>query len=485
VDAAAENRGLTMRAGARLRLSAIGDVEPRSFSVDRTQISIGTAAGNDLTIAGNGVSRRHATLARRSGRWEVTDQGSTNGTFVNGVKIDGRTVVNPGDEIAFGAARYRIMPAARTRGGWFTPARTAITVAILFALGFGGAELTFHADHEVASRDRETAPAAVARPRMTPTPAAPALVGKSAESPDAIATAAPVTATATPAAAPTVVIMAEPGAGGPWLVALNRYRSMAGLNPIAETDADSRADRAHARYLVKTYGANIRAGDNPGIKIHEEDSSSPWYSPAGAAAASHSDIAEWPGPAPPPSPSWAIDLWIAGPFHRLPMLNPLMRTASYGEYCENGVCVVLLDLAGALDRIPMNASMVHPVEFPPDGATTDLEGASGEWPDPLSSCPGYAEPTGLPISLQTAYFKPVKMKSFSLTRSDGAKLDACAIDATNYVNSDPQTQKRGRSILEAFGAVILIPRAPLRPDLYKVAISTDNGDYSWSFRTAP
>ncbi len=471
-----------MRAAARLRLSAIGDVEPRSFSIDRAQISIGTAGGNDLTLAGNGVSRRHATLARRSGRWEVADQGSTNGTFVNGVKIDGRAVVNPGDEIAFGGARYRIMRAAPARGGWFTPARTAITVAILFALGFGGAELKFHADSEVAGLDHQPAPATVTRP--APPPSVSSSGVEAAKVPAPIPTVAIATAAATPAAAPTVAIMAEPGAGGPWLVALNRYRAMAGLNPIAETDADSRADRAHARYLVKTYGANIRAGDNPGIKIHEEDSSSPWYSPAGKAAASHSDIAEWPGPAAPPSPSWAIDLWIAGPFHRLPMLNPRMRTASYGEYCENGVCVVLLDLAGALDRIPMNVSMVHPVEFPPYGSITDLEGATGEWPDPLSSCPGYAEPTGLPISLQTAYFRPVKMKSFSLTRSDGAKLDACPIDAASYVNPDPQTQKRGRSILEAFGAVILIPREPLRPDLYKVAISTDNGDYSWSFRTS-
>ncbi len=471
-----------MRAAARLRLSAIGDVEPRSFSIDRAQISIGTGAGNDLTIAGNGVSRRHATLARRSGRWEVADQGSTNGTFVNGVKIDGRAVVNPGDEIAFGSARYRIMPAARTRGGWFTPARTAITVAILFALGFGGAELKFHADSEVAGLDHQPAPATVARPAAPPPVSSSGV--EAAKVPAPIPTVAIAAAAATPPAVPTVAIMAEPGAGGPWLVALNRYRAMAGLNPIAETDADSRADRAHARYLVKTYSAQIRAGDNPGVKIHEEDSSSPWYSPAGKAAASHSDIAEWAGPAAPPSLSWAIDVWMACPFHRLPMLNPRMRTASYGDYCENGVCVVLLDLAGALDRIPMNASMVHPVEFPPDGSTMNLEGASGEWPDPLSSCPGYAEPTGLPISLQTAYFRPVKMESFSLIRSDGAKLDACPIDAASYVNPDPQTQKRGRSILESFGAVILIPREPLRPDLYKVAISTDNGDYSWSFRTS-
>ncbi len=470
-----------MRSAARLRLSAIGEVEPRSFSIDRKQISVGSANGNALTIAGHGVSRRHATLARRAGRWEVTDQGSTNGTFVNGVKIQGSAAIDAGDEIAFGSARYRIMAGAGARGGWLTPARVAITVAILFLLGFAGAELKFHADRETASFDHGAAPANVAGPKPPPVSSS----GREpAKGPAPLPTVALAAAVVTPAAAPTAVIMTEPGAGGPWLDALNRYRAMAGLNPIAETDAASRADRAHARYLVKTYSANIRAGDNPGVKIHEEDSSSPWYSAAGDNAAHHSDIAEWPGPAAPPSPSWAIELWIAGPFHRLPMLNPRLRTASYGDYCENGVCVVVLDLTGAFNHVRMDAPMAHPVEFPPDGATTQLEGETGEWPDPLSACPGYAEPTGLPISLQTAYFKTVRVKSFSIARSDGAKLDACALDAATYVNPDPQTQKRGREILEAFGAIILIPREPLRPDLYKVAISTDNGDYSWSFRSS-
>lgn len=470
---------------ARLRLTAIGAAQPRVYTVTRREISIGSAPGNDLAIAGHGVSRQHATLARRSGGWRVADHGSTNGTFVNGVKIGGSTEVKPGDELAFGAARYAVTTAPDPRRGWFTPARAAATAAILFALGFAGAEFKLRAAREAAGRP---APSVVPKPTLTagrsatrPSYTIAASPGPS-PAPVAVARASSVpTALASSPAAPTP---AAAGSGGPWLDALNHYRALAKLAPVVADDASSRADRAHARYLVKTFAAEIRAGRNPGVEIHEENSSSPWYSAAGARAGGHSDIAEWPGPIEPPSPAWAINLWIEGPFHRLPMLNPRMRTVSYGDYCENGVCVVLLDVLDGVSTAPIGLKMAYPVEFPPDGATTTLEGESGEWPDPLSACPGYAEPTGLPITLQTAYFHPVKLESFSITQSDGAAIAACGIDAATYVNPDPETQKRGREILAAFGAIILIPREPLRPDQYKVAIATDERDYSWSFRSA-
>ena len=461
-----------MGAKARMRLAAIGTVGPPDFPLDQDEISVGSASGNDLTIAGDGVSRRHATLARRSDEWRLTDLGSTNGTFVNGVRVADTIAVKPGDELRFGAARYALVAAPERRRGWVTPRRVALTVAILFALGFAGAEIKLRADREVASLDAEApAPTRTARPTRAVEPGA---------RPSPIAPQPAAEASAGPIAPPPVAA----GVGGPWLDALNRYRAQAGLEPVVETDATSRADRAHARYLVKTYASAIKDGRNPGVAIHEEDTSSPWYSAAGAKAAGHSDIAEWPGPIEPPSPSWAIDLWIAGPFHRLPMLNPRLQNASYGDYCENGVCVVVLDVLGGMETAPVGVAMERPVEFPPDGATTNLEGETGEWPDPLSACPGYVEPTGLPITLQTAYFHPARLKSFSITPADGAPLEACGIDATSYVNPDPETERRGRKILATFGAIILIPRAPLHPGVYKVAITTDERDYAWSFNVA-
>jgi pSer/pThr/pTyr-binding forkhead associated (FHA) protein len=35
------------------------------------------------------------------------DHGSTNGTFVNGAKVSGEAFLRPGDEVQFGAIRFR------------------------------------------------------------------------------------------------------------------------------------------------------------------------------------------------------------------------------------------------------------------------------------------------------------------------------------------------------------------------------------------
>jgi len=66
------------------------------------QISIGRVAGNDLIIAEEHVSGRHARLAGTGGgTFELFDLGSSCGTFVNGVKIQ-HVVLNSGDRIRFG-----------------------------------------------------------------------------------------------------------------------------------------------------------------------------------------------------------------------------------------------------------------------------------------------------------------------------------------------------------------------------------------------
>jgi pSer/pThr/pTyr-binding forkhead associated (FHA) protein len=50
------------------------------------------------------VSRCHAELVRVGTGWLLVDQASTNGTWVNGVRIR-RTAVCDGDEIRLGTAR--------------------------------------------------------------------------------------------------------------------------------------------------------------------------------------------------------------------------------------------------------------------------------------------------------------------------------------------------------------------------------------------
>jgi len=64
-------------------------------------LAIGRDAANDLVLGSPQVSRWHARLARRDGRWVLEDLGSTNGTFVGGRRIV-VTEVMAGDIIRIG-----------------------------------------------------------------------------------------------------------------------------------------------------------------------------------------------------------------------------------------------------------------------------------------------------------------------------------------------------------------------------------------------
>ena len=69
---------------------------------------VGRDPGLAVSLEGEStVSRRHARLDRKGDDVALTDLGSTNGTFVNGAKLAGETVLRPGDSVQFGAVQYR------------------------------------------------------------------------------------------------------------------------------------------------------------------------------------------------------------------------------------------------------------------------------------------------------------------------------------------------------------------------------------------
>ena len=55
------------------------------------------------------VSGRHAAVFRQGEAWVLRDLGSTNGTWVNGVRLNAATIA-VGDELAFGGVRYTVAP---------------------------------------------------------------------------------------------------------------------------------------------------------------------------------------------------------------------------------------------------------------------------------------------------------------------------------------------------------------------------------------
>jgi len=68
------------------------------------QVTIGRGGGADVIISwDDGVSGIHAKLERLADAWIVVDDGlSSNGTFVNGERVDRRQRLNDGDEMRLG-----------------------------------------------------------------------------------------------------------------------------------------------------------------------------------------------------------------------------------------------------------------------------------------------------------------------------------------------------------------------------------------------
>jgi DNA-binding NtrC family response regulator/pSer/pThr/pTyr-binding forkhead associated (FHA) protein len=99
------------------RVDALSDARERSslliYSRDHTQVVqmsadrptvIGRLRPADVAIPDMSISRQHARFELDAeGVW-VEDLGSTNGTFVNGERIAGRSKLKPGDKVAVGTA---------------------------------------------------------------------------------------------------------------------------------------------------------------------------------------------------------------------------------------------------------------------------------------------------------------------------------------------------------------------------------------------
>lgn len=75
----------------------------QKVSVDKQAVTIGRMPGSSVVIDDPKVSRQHAQVYTDQDLVILTDLGSTNGTYVNGVRVS-RTELKNQDEIVIGAA---------------------------------------------------------------------------------------------------------------------------------------------------------------------------------------------------------------------------------------------------------------------------------------------------------------------------------------------------------------------------------------------
>jgi Protein of unknown function (DUF3662)/FHA domain len=70
-------------------------------------VTLGRSRQCDVVLDDPNVSRQHAEIRPRGGSWVLSDLGSTNGSRLNGRRIEGPEVVKSGDEIELGTASLR------------------------------------------------------------------------------------------------------------------------------------------------------------------------------------------------------------------------------------------------------------------------------------------------------------------------------------------------------------------------------------------
>jgi len=100
--------------GAQLKLKGFrliiveGKDRGREVTAKRGVIRVGTAADNDLVLSDDAVSRQHVELRLSSDAVRIVDLGSTNGTTVDGVRVND-AILAPGSLIRVGDTALRAL----------------------------------------------------------------------------------------------------------------------------------------------------------------------------------------------------------------------------------------------------------------------------------------------------------------------------------------------------------------------------------------
>ncbi len=323
---------------------------------------------------------------------------------------------------------------------------------------------------ETAVPTTTPAPAATDMPTATATATATATMTPSpSPSPTPTVTPAP-TETPTPLPTETPVPVPLPN----WLAYLNRFRAIAKLPPLSDREAFTLGSRLHSRYMV---------GNNEPI-AHSEEEDKPYYDVAGDQAARNGNL--FATSQMEANYMWSINFWVSAPFHLVTFLDPRLEIVGYGDYVEavgDTRMAAVLDVASQPRGTA--AGIEYPIMFPGDGSETWVVRHSLiEWPDPFDGCPGFSAPTGPPIVLLLGDgSKTPNVTSHRFAKGDEV-LDSCLFDETSFRSNDSYAEKKGREILDASDAIVIMPRKPLAIDeTYTAQVTVDGETYTWSFRT--
>ncbi|MGO4455068.1 FhaA domain-containing protein [Arthrobacter sp. RAF14] len=94
------------------RVQAVLDLNDQRYSLNAASIILGRATDADIPVDDTGVSRRHLEIRTQGNATWAVDLGSTNGSYINGQRLEGSMELTDGSVITMGRTRmiFRLIP---------------------------------------------------------------------------------------------------------------------------------------------------------------------------------------------------------------------------------------------------------------------------------------------------------------------------------------------------------------------------------------
>ena len=94
-----------------------GPIPGSSYFIEKDEVFLGRDLTNDLPVPDPEISRRHARFLRRGDSIYIEDLGSTNGTFLNGLRVERQASLREGDRIGIGTSVFAFHEGREGHGG--------------------------------------------------------------------------------------------------------------------------------------------------------------------------------------------------------------------------------------------------------------------------------------------------------------------------------------------------------------------------------
>lgn len=123
-----------------------GNQVQAEYNLEKDENKVGRAADCEIVVDNMGVSRHHCSVVKDGDGWAVEDQGSNNGTFVNGQRVQGRQTLKNKERIVLGKHSLELDEHGTADPGAQQQSAPA---------GSGGGEMTMFVDPEQMKKMQE------------------------------------------------------------------------------------------------------------------------------------------------------------------------------------------------------------------------------------------------------------------------------------------------------------------------------------------